>query len=100
MVATPRRTAAALAVATALAMLPCESQAIIINPCLFSTLTVDDSLGNSPFALSSGSISFGCEVVGDSSSGVFNQSGGTNTITFGGLLLANQAGSLVRYHLT
>jgi hypothetical protein len=99
MVATPRRTAAALAVATALAMLPCASHAVVINPCLFSTLTVDSTLGNSPFALTSGSISYACEVVGDGDFGVFNQSGGTNTITYGGLILGRLASGAGFYNL-
>src|SRR5438067_623965 len=70
MVATPRRTAAAIAVAFALAALPCASKAqIIIDQCLLhgGRLIVNASPGNSAFPLSSGSISYGCEVVGDAS---------------------------------
>jgi len=63
-------------------------------------LLVDSTLGNSPFNIGSGdSLSFTNEVVGVTTFGQINQSGGTNSLT-GDLMMGQSAGSNGYYFLT
>jgi hypothetical protein len=102
-VTTPfRKPIAAAFAAFVLCALPLAARAqIFFDPCILvgGTLTVDSSLGNSPYTLASGSMAWGCEIVGNTGTGVFNQSGGTNTVSRS-LTLGSQAGSFGQYILT
>lgn len=95
--------ATAVAVGLATAGLPRAANAagsVILDPCLLDTLTVDRSLGNTPYSISSGTVSHACETVGDTTDGELDQTGGTNTVTYSPLTLGAQSGSQGLYELT